>query len=80
MGMEFRKKLALLSDTVGVEDAEKLLQWLQGKSGTKVDLSACTHLHPANIQVLLAAAVPISAWPRDAALTEWLKPLLAGSH
>jgi len=76
MGMEFRKKLALLSDAVGVEDAEKLLEWLQGKPNAKVDLSACTHLHPANIQVLLAAHVPVIAWPNDAALSEWLRPVL----
>lgn len=40
MGMEFRKKLALLSDSVGVEDAERLLEWLQNKPAAKVDLSA----------------------------------------
>jgi hypothetical protein len=80
MGMEFRKKLALLSDAVGVEDAEKLLEWLQGKPAAKVDLSACTHLHPANIQVLLAASVPVSAWPRDAALADWLKPVLGSNQ
>jgi len=80
MGMEFRKKLVLLSDAVGVEDAEKLLEWLQGKPAAKVDLSACTHLHPANIQVLLAAGVPVSDWPRDTALSDWLKPVLVGIH
>ncbi|MBK9444178.1 MAG: hypothetical protein IPN53_23955 [Comamonadaceae bacterium] len=76
MGLEFRKKTALLSDAVGVEDAEKLLEWLQGKPNAKVDLSACTHLHPANIQVLMAAGVSVCAWPRDAALSDWLKPAL----
>ena len=77
MGMEFRKKLALLSDSVGVEDAERLLEWLQNKPAAKVDLSACTHIHPANIQVLLAAGVPVSAWPADIMLTDWLKSVLA---
>ena len=80
MGLEFRKKLVLLSDSVGVEDAEKLLEWLQGKPAAKVDLTACTHLHPANIQVLLAAGAPVCAWPQDAELAEWLRPVLAGSH
>ena len=78
MGLEFRRKVALLSDAVGVEDAEKLLEWLQGKPAAKVDLSACTHLHPANIQVLMAARAPICAWPSDAALADWLKPALVG--
>jgi hypothetical protein len=76
MGMEFRKKLAMLSDTVGVEDAEELLEWLQNKQAAKVDLSACTHIHPANIQVLMAAGVPVCAWPADVALADWLRPIL----
>jgi hypothetical protein len=80
MGMEFRKKLVVLSDTVGVEDAEKLLEWLQDKPTAKVDLAACTHIHPANIQVLMAAGVPVGAWPQDAGLAEWLKSALASIH
>lgn len=80
MGIEFRKKLAVLSDTVGVEDAEKLLEWLQDKPAAKVDLAACTHIHPANIQVLMAAGVPVSAWPQDAGLAEWLQPVLVPHH
>jgi hypothetical protein len=76
MAMEFKKKLAILSDTVGVEDAEKLLEWLQSKPAARVDLSGCTHIHPANIQVLLAAGSTVSAWPADAELTRWLKTAL----
>ncbi len=76
MTMEFRKKMALLSGEVGVEDAEKLLEWLQNKPTARVDLSACTHLHPANIQVLLAAGVPVCALPTDTALADWLRPVL----
>jgi hypothetical protein len=76
MAMEFKKKVVLLSEGVGVEDAEKLLEWLQGKPATQVDLSGCTHLHPANIQVLLAAGTTVSAWPADADLARWLQTVL----
>ena len=76
MGMEFQKKIVVLSASVGVEDAEKLLEWLQNKPTAKVNLSSCTHLHPANIQVLLAAGALVSAWPTDATLADWLKPVL----
>jgi hypothetical protein len=76
MTMEFKKGLVVLSEVVGVEDAENLLEWLQGKSATQVDLAACTHLHPANIQVLLAAGTTVSAWPADAALACWLQTVL----
>ncbi len=79
MTMEFKKKLALLSGTVGVEDAEKLLEWLQTKPAARVDLSACTHIHPANIQVLLAAGTTVSAWPADADLARWLQSALVSN-
>jgi hypothetical protein len=76
MAMEFRKKMAVLSGAVGVDDAEKLLEWLQTKPAAQVDLAACTHIHPANLQVLMAAGVPVSAWPQEAALADWLRPVL----
>ena len=79
MAMEFKKKTVLLSGTVDVQDAEKLLEWLQGKSHARVDLSACTHLHPANLQVLLAAGVTVSAWPVDDDLALWLQSAMVGS-
>jgi hypothetical protein len=78
MGLTFRRKVAVLSDTVSVEDAEPLLDWLNRQKGAKVDLAACTHLHPANLQVLLAAGVEIKAWPADTRLTSWLRTVLRG--
>jgi hypothetical protein len=76
MAIEYRKKLALLRDVVSVEEAEGLLEWLQKKSAGKVDLSACSHLHPANLQVLMAARPAIVAWPADAGLASWLRSAL----
>ncbi|SEQ26763.1 hypothetical protein [Giesbergeria anulus] len=75
MPLEFRKKQVLLKGIVGVEEAENLLGWLQKKSGVSVDFSACEHLHPANIQVLLAAQVRIDAWPTDAILQQFLQSI-----
>ncbi|MBK1679766.1 hypothetical protein [Rhodocyclus tenuis] len=77
MPIEFRKNQALLTEVVSVEDAEGLLEWLQKKPGARIDLSACMHLHPANLQVLIAASVAIVAWPADAAFTGWLRSALA---
>jgi len=79
MAVEYTKKQAIFKDVVTVEDAEVLLEWLQKKSSARVDLSACTHMHPANLQVLMVAKPVISAWPLDAAFTEWLKSALAKS-
>ena len=43
---------------------------------TRVDLAACSHLHPANLQVLMAADAAISAWPTDHGLAAWLASAL----
>jgi len=76
MALEFQKKQVLFNGVVGVEEAENLLAWLQKKSGVSADLSACEHLHPANLQVLMAAAVPIKAWPADPVLAAILQSAL----
>jgi hypothetical protein len=41
-------------DAVSVDEAEGLLEWLQKNPAARIDLSACAHLHPANLQVLMA--------------------------
>jgi hypothetical protein len=76
MTMAFKDEQVILSDSVGVEDAEALLDWLQKCPHARVDLSHCTHVHPANLQVLMAAGVKVSAWPDDGALSGWLKSVL----
>ena len=79
MPIEFKKKQAFLRDIVTVDEAEGLLEWLQSKPGARVDLSECSHLHPANLQVLMAAACRVSAWPADAALSAWLQTALTAA-
>jgi hypothetical protein len=76
MGVQFRNKLVCLSGVVTVEDAEALLDGLQKKPGTAVDFSACEHLHPASLQVLMAAGAAVVAWPADAGLAMWLQSAL----
>ena len=76
MPIEYKKNQALFRDIVSVDEAEGLLEWLQNKPAAKVDLGACTHLHPANLQVLMAANSRISVWPNDANLRAWLETAL----
>lgn len=76
MPIEFKKNQALLQEIVSVEDAEGLLDWLQNKPSAKIDLTTCTHLHPANLQVLMAAKCRVSAWPADVGLRGWIEPVL----
>jgi hypothetical protein len=76
MPIEYKKNQALFRDIVSVEEAEGLLEWLQNKPAAKVDLGVCTHLHPANLQVLMAANRRIAVWPNDANLRAWLETAL----
>lgn len=73
MGMQLNKKTAALAGVITVEDAEPLLQWLQAHPKGKVDLSACTHLHAACLQALMAAQAQVVAWPADADLAVWVQ-------
>jgi hypothetical protein len=80
MTIDYGVHAVRLHQVVGVEEAEGLLEWLQGEPTATVDLSDCTHLHPANLQVLMAAQVPVTAWPADAGLGQWLQSALGGQR
>jgi len=73
MSIEFKKKKAFFKEVVGVEEAESLLQWISDNPSGKIDLNSCTHLHSANLQVLIACKPFISAWPQDTSLRVWLE-------
>ncbi len=76
MPIEFEKGLVRMQGIVSVDEAEGLLEWLQNKPATKIDLSDCKHLHPANLQVLMACGCKVSAWPLDSGLRSWLETAL----
>jgi hypothetical protein len=73
MPIEYKKNTARFIGFVSVEEAEALLEWLQRQKRPQVDLAACTHLHAANLQVLMAARPAISDWPADENLAQWLR-------
>jgi len=76
MPIEYKKNQVVFINIASVDEAEGLLEWLQNKPSAKVDLSACTHLHPANLQVLMAAKIRIATWPKDVNLRTWLETAL----
>lgn len=76
MPIEFRKTSALFTEIVTVEEAEPLLEWLLKHPKGKLDLSGISHLHPANLQVLMAAGAKIQKFPKDEALAGWLASAL----
>ena len=77
MGIEFTHNLARFCDVVSVDEAEGLLERLQKNPATRIDLSSCAHLHPANLQVLMATRANVMAWPADSQFAAWLKLALA---
>ena len=80
MAISYKRNMAVLEGTISVEAAEDLLQWLQKHPKAKADLSGCTHLHAADLQVLMAARVPVAVWPRDEDLKTWLTAALPSGH
>jgi len=76
MPIDYKKNQARLRDIVSVEDADGLLDWLQNKPSAKIDLADCSHLHPANLQVLMAGHCRIASWPTDPGLRGWLESAL----
>ena len=76
MPIEFRKKQAVFVDVASVEEAEPLLAWLQEKKSPSVSLGKCTHMHPANLQVLMAAKPTVVDWPDEATFCAWVRSAL----
>ena len=77
MAVTYKRNVARFADTVGVEEAEGFLAWLQKHPKPKLNLAACTHIHAAQLQVLMAAQIPVAEWPGDELLTKWLRSALS---
>ena len=76
MTIVYKKSMAVFDGAISVEDAEDLLQWVQKHPKGKGDFSECTHIHLANLQVLMAARMKVAVWPHDANLKIWLATTL----
>jgi hypothetical protein len=73
MAIDYSDTAVVFTDIVGVEDAEVLLAWLQEHGPAQADFSGCVHIHPANLQVLMAAQVRVAAWPAAGPLDSALR-------
>jgi len=80
MPIHFQDQCAVLSESVRVDEADALLAWLQDQAEPSVDLSACEHLHPAALQVLMAARVSVLRWPDSIELHHWLASALPATQ
>jgi hypothetical protein len=76
MALVFIGTAARFEDVCTVEDALPLLEFLKSGDAPEVDLSACTWLHTALLQLLLTARPRLIGLPVDPALARWVAPLL----
>lgn len=76
MPLVFTKTLARFEEVCTVEEALPLLEFLNKAKTPKIDLSACTYLHTALLQLLLISRPKVSAPPNDPVLARWVVPLL----
>ena len=62
---------ARFEDVCTVEDAMEFIEYLRGNEAAGIDLSACTYLHTALLQLLRLARSRITAAPADPFLARW---------
>jgi hypothetical protein len=62
----------VLEGSCPVEDAEPLLQMLQGVPRPTLDWTTCSHLHTAVLQVVVAARPPLIGPCADPWVARWV--------
>ena len=76
MPINFQDDCAVVDGIAVVDEAEALLDWLQRHPQGEVAMAACTHLHAACLQALMAARAQVRDFPADAALAAALRQAL----
>ncbi|WP_042695107.1 hypothetical protein [Azospirillum sp. B506] len=76
MPIRYDADLARFEAACTAEDALPLAEWLEATAAPRVDLSACTDLHTALLQLLIAAKPAVTAGPEEAFLARWVGPAL----
>jgi hypothetical protein len=67
----------VLEGSCPVEDAEPLLQLLQGTPSATCDWTGCDQLHAAVVQILLMAAPVMTGPCRNPWIEQWIGPAIA---
>lgn len=76
MPVNFQDDCAVVDGIAVVDEAEALLDWLQRHPQGEVAMAACTHLHAACLQALMAGRARVRNFPADAALAVTLRRVL----
>ncbi|MBP2297406.1 hypothetical protein [Azospirillum picis] len=76
MPIRYEGDLARFDAACTVDEALPFAEWLEATVPARVDLSACTELHTALLQLLLVARPAVAATAADPFLARWVAPLL----
>lgn len=71
MALEFKKNKAIFKEIVNVEEAEPLFEWFLKVKKPEVDMTECSHIHTAVLQLLMIFK-PKLILPKDEGLKLWL--------
>jgi len=76
MPLTITRTMARFEEVCTVEEALPLLEFLRSRKSAKADLSRCTYLHSALLQLLFIGKVKIVASPSDPLLARWVDRVL----
>lgn len=65
MTIKYTNDLAIFEGACRLNEAEPLYEWLKQNPNGKLDLTDCTHIHTAIMQIILLAKPLIVAGPAD---------------
>jgi hypothetical protein len=74
MSLKLEDEIIYLEGFCHVEDAEELLALVQTNASHPVDLTHCSHLHAALVQILLTFRPTIIGICGDPFIRDWLLP------
>lgn len=70
MPVEFKENKAAFTDTVTIEEAESLFEWLLDVSKPEIEMTDCNHIHTSVLQ-LIAIFKPKIKLPEDEEFKIW---------
>lgn len=77
MPIRYEQSVAVFDGAATVEEAGDLAAWLMVVPARGVDLAACTVMHAAVLQCMMALRPKVVSAPHSETLARWLAPVLS---
>lgn len=72
MAVEYLDNKAIFRETVTIEEAEELFNWLLSKGEAEIDMTECSHIHTSVLQIILLFKPKLNL-PDDSDFKKWIK-------